>query len=71
MAPTARLVPAAAAAIIGNKIDDTVLADVAIAARAACNPIDDKRGTVEFRIHVAGVLATRAVKIAIKRAETR
>ena len=71
VAPTARLVPAAAAAIIGNKIDDTVLANVAIAARAACNPIDDKRGTVEFRIHVAGVLATRAVKIAIKRAETR
>ena len=71
VAPTARLVPAAAAAIIGNKIDDAVLANVAIAARAACNPIDDKRGTVEFRIHVAGVLATRAVKIAIKRAETR
>ena len=71
VAPTARLVPAAAAAIIGNKIDDTALANVAIAARAACNPIDDKRGTVAFRLHVAGVLATRAVKIAIKRAETR
>ena len=71
VAPTARLVPAAAAAIIGKKIDDTVLNNVAVAARTACDPIDDKRGTVEFRIHVAGVLATRAVKIAIKRAETR
>ena len=71
VAPTARLVPAAAAAIIGKKIDDTVLNNVAAAARTACDPIDDKRGTVEFRIHVAGVLATRAVKIAIKRAETR
>ncbi len=71
VAPTARLVPAAAAAIIGKKIDDTVLNNFAVAARTACDPIDDKRGTIEFRIHVAGVLATRAVKIAIKRAETR
>ncbi len=71
VAPTARLVPAAAAAMVGKKIDDTALANVAIAARAACNPIDDKRGTVEFRIHVAGVLSTRAVKIAIERAETK
>ena len=71
VAPTARLVPAAAEAIIGNKIDDTALANVAIAARAACNPIDDKRGTVAFRIHVAGVLATRAVKSAIERVGSR
>ena len=71
VAPTARLVPAAAEAVIGNKIDDTALANVAIAARAACNPIDDKRGTVAFRIHVAGVLATRAVKSAIERVGSR
>jgi len=69
VAPTARLVPAVATAMIGKKIDDTVLASVAAAARDACNPIDDKRGTVAFRIHVAGVLAIRAVKIAIERAE--
>ena len=71
VAPTARLVPAAATAMIGKKIDDTVLASVAAAARDACNPIDDKRGTVAFRIHVAGVLAIRAVKIAIERAEAK
>ncbi len=29
-------------------------------ASAACKPIDDKRGTVEFRTQVAGVLARRA-----------
>jgi CO/xanthine dehydrogenase FAD-binding subunit len=69
VAPTARLVPAAATAMIGKKIDDTVLANVAATARDACNPIDDKRGTIAFRIHVAGVLAIRAVKIAIERAE--
>ena len=48
-----------------------LLASVAAAARDACNPIDDKRGTVAFRIHVAGVLAIRAVKIAIERAEAK
>jgi len=71
VAPTAQLVPAVAPAMIGKKIDDTVLASVAAAARDACNPIDDKRGTVAFRIHVAGVLAIRAVKIAIERAEAK
>ncbi|HBU39356.1 MAG TPA: oxidoreductase, partial [Acidimicrobiaceae bacterium] len=44
---------------------------VAAAASAACNPIDDKRGTVEYRKQVAGVLAKRAVVIAIERAEQR
>ena len=34
----------------------------------ACNPIADKRGTVEYRTRVAGVLAKRAAKIAFKRA---
>ena len=40
------------------------------AARAACRPIDDKRGTIEFRIDVAGVLARRAALIALDRART-
>ena len=34
----------------------------------ACRPIDDKRGTIEFRTKVAGVLARRAAKIAYARA---
>ncbi|MEL6794016.1 MAG: xanthine dehydrogenase family protein subunit M, partial [Pseudomonadota bacterium] len=38
------------------------------AAAAACNPISDKRGTIEFRTKVAGVLACRAAKIAFERA---
>ena len=60
--------PAAEAALVGNAIDDTVLATVAAACSAACNPIDDKRGTIAYRRHVAGVMATRAVKIAAERA---
>lgn len=68
VAPTVVLVPAAAKAIIGSKLDDEALSKLAAACSAACSPIDDKRGTVEFRTKVAGVLATRAAKIAYGRA---
>jgi len=68
VAPTVVLVPAAAKAIIGTKLDDAALAALAEACAAACSPIDDKRGTVEFRTEVVGVLAKRAAKIAYQRA---
>ncbi len=68
VAPTAVLVPAAAKAIIGTTLDDDALAKLVAACEAACAPIDDKRGTVEYRTEVAGVLARRAVKIAYQRA---
>ncbi|MFD3189426.1 FAD binding domain-containing protein [Sedimentitalea sp. HM32M-2] len=69
VAPTVRLVPEAAAAIVGTTLDDAALAALAAAASAACDPIDDKRGTVKFRTHVAGVLAQRAARIAYDRAK--
>ena len=56
---------------MGKAIDDDVLAAVAAAASAACNPIDDKRATITYRRHVAGVLAKRAVTIAAERARNR
>jgi len=62
------LVEEAAQALIGTKIDESALAKLAAAASAACRPIDDKRGTKEFRIQVAGVLARRAAEIALQRA---
>ena len=68
VAPTVLLVKDAAKAIIGTKLDDAALAKLAAAASAACKPIDDKRGTIEFRTEVAGVLAKRAAEIAYKRA---
>jgi carbon-monoxide dehydrogenase medium subunit len=68
VAPTVVLVPAAAKAIVGTKLDDAALEALAAACEAACNPIDDKRGTVEFRTEVAGVLARRAARIAYERA---
>lgn len=68
VAPTALLVPAAADAIIGTKLDGAALETLAQAATAACNPIDDKRGTIKFRKHVAGVMARRAAQLALQRA---
>jgi len=68
VAPTARRVADAEAALVGNPITDETLAAVAAAASAACDPIDDKRGTIAYRKQVAGVLAKRAVKIAADRA---
>lgn len=68
VAPTAVLVPAAARAIIGSKLDDNALEKLAAACSAACHPIDDKRGTIEYRTKVAGVLGKRAAKIAFQRA---
>ncbi|MCC7046832.1 MAG: xanthine dehydrogenase family protein subunit M [Alphaproteobacteria bacterium] len=62
------LVPEAAAALVGTKVDAAALKRLAAAASAACRPIDDKRGTKEFRIKVAGVLARRAAEAALKRA---
>ena len=68
VAPTPLLVPAAAKAIIGTKLNKAALTKLADACSAAWLPIDDKRGTVEFRTEVAGVLARRAARIAYKRA---
>jgi carbon-monoxide dehydrogenase medium subunit len=62
------LVPDVAKVLIGTKLEETALLALDAAARAACRPIDDKRGTKEFRIKVAGVLARRAAQIAFARA---
>src|SRR5215831_9503982 len=68
VAPTAVLVAEAATALIGHKLDDATLAALDQAARRACKPIDDKRGTIEYRTKVAGVLARRTATIAYERA---
>lgn len=68
VADRALLVPEAAAALVGTRLDDDALQRLAEAASAACRPIDDKRGTREFRTRVAGVLARRAAERALERA---
>ena len=69
--PTVIVADAAAGALIGTQVDEAALAALDAAARAACSPISDKRGTVEFRTRIAGVLARRAAIIAFARAGKR
>ena len=71
VAERALLVPQAGAALVGSRVDAAALERLAAAARAACKPIDDKRGTRAFRIKIAGVLARRAAGIALARAGER
>jgi aerobic carbon-monoxide dehydrogenase medium subunit len=68
VAPRPLLVTEAADALIGTRVDADALERLAQAASAACQPIDDKRGTKEYRIKVAGVLARRAAAMALARA---
>ena len=68
VAPTVLLVEEAAEALIGHTLDDATLAELDAAAQAACKPINDKRGTIDYRTKVAGVLARRVAAIAFDRA---
>jgi carbon-monoxide dehydrogenase medium subunit len=69
VAPTVLLVEDAAKALIGSKLDDAALEKAAAACSAACNPINDKRGTIAYRTKVAGVLLKRTTAIAADRAK--
>jgi carbon-monoxide dehydrogenase medium subunit len=71
VAPTTVLVGDAAKALIGHKLDEPTLAALDKAAQAACKPITDKRGTIEYRTKIAGVLARRTAAIAFERAAAR
>lgn len=68
VAPTVLLVEDAAKALIGSRLEDEALEAAAAACRAACRPINDKRGTIEYRTRIAGVLLKRVAAIAAERA---
>ena len=70
VAPTVILVPDAGAALVGTRVEEADVENMAAAARAACKPMNDKRGTIEYRTKVAGVLARRACNIALDRARS-
>jgi carbon-monoxide dehydrogenase medium subunit len=71
VAPTQVIVDEAAAALKGHRLDEDTLSRLDAAAQRACKPINDKRGTIEYRTKVAGVLARRAAAIAFERAAGR
>lgn len=58
----------AASFLVGSRLDDAAIAAAADAAKAITNPAADGRGPAEFRIHLAGVMVSRAIRLAAKRA---
>lgn len=68
VAPTPLLAREASDLLAGRPATDETFAEAAQAARAIISPIDDMRGTVEFRHHVTGVLVERVLREAVARA---
>jgi carbon-monoxide dehydrogenase medium subunit len=68
VAPTPIELADAASWLAGKPANEATLAGAAEMAAAAAKPINDKRGTVDYRKHLAGVLAQRTLAIAIERA---
>ena len=69
VAPTVLLVKEMADALVGHTLDDATLAAIDKAAQAACKPINDKRGTIEYRTKVAA-RATRGTRLWVPRANS-
>ena len=69
VAPTPLCLKEAGDLLAGKEITDEIIEEAAGIARAAANPITDMRGTIEQRIHLAGVLSRRAIVGAIERAK--
>jgi carbon-monoxide dehydrogenase medium subunit len=71
VAPTPLLLADAGAALAGKAPDEDAFEEAAALAREAVQPIEDTRGTIAQRRHLAGVLTKRALRGAVKRAQAR
>ena len=67
VAPKPLLINEATDIMVGSNLDEETLEKVSKICRDSCNPIDDKRGTIDYRTKVAGVLFKRATLIAADR----
>jgi len=68
--PTPIFAAEASKSLIGKKLDAAALDNAARLATSVATPIDDMRGTAEFRRHIVGVLTRRVLTIAAERART-
>jgi carbon-monoxide dehydrogenase medium subunit len=69
--PTPILVEKAGQALIGTALDEAALKAAGQASREAARPINDLRGTVEYRRQLADVLTRRAIALAFDRFQER
>jgi carbon-monoxide dehydrogenase medium subunit len=68
VAPTPLLAADAAAALVDKAPDEAAFAEAARLAQKAASPITDARGTAAQRRHLVGVLTTRTLRGAVRRA---
>ncbi len=66
--PTALKATEAAAVLTGKTIDDRLIEQAAQKAMAICDPAEDLRGDREYKIHMAGEMTRRAIRLALERA---
>lgn len=69
VAPTPLFVSEAGEALVGKTAEETSYDLAAAIGRDAASPIDDMRGTDDFRRHLCGVLIKRALRGAVARAK--
>jgi len=68
IAPTPRFAAEASQFLEGKPATDETFAQAGELAKQVASPIDDMRGTAEFRRHLVGVLTRRTLAKAVKRA---
>ena len=66
--PTPLFAKAAGDLLAGQKVSGDVISKAADAARSIAKPIDDMRGTKEFRLEVTAVLTRRVLEEAVRQA---
>ena len=66
--PTPIFAAKASEALVGKRLDEATIGRAAQLAIDATRPIDDMRGTAEYRRHITGVLTRRTIAIAAERA---
>lgn len=67
VAPTAIRASDAEAALRGGPLDDTAIETAAQKAMLACEPVEDLRGSVQFKTAMAGEMTRRALRTAAAR----
>ena len=68
VAPTPKFAQEASEWLAGKPLTEETYAQAGELAKKVASPIDDMRGTVEFRVNLVGVLTKRTLALAVERA---
>lgn len=71
VAATPVVAQAACDFLVGQAASEEIFAQAGELAKAVAKPINDMRGTVEYRVHLIGVLTKRVLALAVERALAR